>query len=107
VSGGLRADSRAFELDSIAAYLEITAEGRVLIHSGKVELGTGVATALCQIVAAEFGVPVSQVQIEMGDTGRTPDQGTTAGSKTLQVAGEHLRRVASGARAELLERASE
>ena len=43
----------------------------------------------------------------MGDTSRTPDQGTTAGSKTLQIAGPRLRRAAIAARHELLRQAAE
>lgn len=93
--------------ESVDSYLELDANGTVTVYSGKVELGTGVATALMQIVAGELGVPLGQVRIVMGDTALTPDQGTTAGSKTIQIAGPTLRRAAAEARRSLLERAAE
>ena len=101
------APERSRHLDAISSFIELTADGSVTVFSGKVELGTGIATALAQIVAGELGIAVSQVHLEMGDTGRTPNEGTTAGSKTLQIAGPRLRRAAVAARRELLREAGE
>ena len=98
---------RTLDTTSVDAFIEIGRDGTVTAYSGKVELGTGVQTALAQIVAAELGVPVEMVRVVMGDTALTPDQGVTAGSKTLQVAGPVLRRVAMEARRALLERAAD
>jgi nicotinate dehydrogenase subunit B len=100
-------DVRVLDTPSVAAFIEIHPDGTVTAYCGKVELGTGIATALAQLVAAQLGVPVGRVRVEMGDTARTPDQGVTAGSKTLQVAGPVLRRAAAAARMALLERAAE
>jgi nicotinate dehydrogenase subunit B len=91
------------ELDS---WLAIDNEGMVTLFSGKVELGTGVQTALAQIVAEELDVPMARVRVIQGETGRVPNQGTTAGSKTIQVGGVQIRKVAASARAALLELAS-
>ncbi len=99
-------DVRTRDTDKAASFLELTADGDVVVYSGKVELGTGVATAIIQIVAAELRLPLDRVRIEMADTSRTPDQGTTSGSKTLQVAGPVFRHAAILAREELLERAA-
>ncbi len=98
--------ARPRELNRVGSFLELTADGTVTVYCGKVELGTGIATALLQIVADELGLPMSQLKIVMADTLLTPDQGTTAGSKTIQQAGIVIRRAACGARCELLERAS-
>ncbi len=100
-------DVRRLDTIAVASFLELDSDGTVTIYSGKVELGTGIATALLQIVADELGVPIESIRIVMGDTALTPDQGTTAGSKTLQVAGPLLQRAAIAARRELLERAAE
>jgi nicotinate dehydrogenase subunit B len=100
-------DVRQRDASTVDAFLELAPDGTFAIYSGKVELGTGVATALTQIVADELGVPIQQVHIVMGDTSRTPDQGVTAGSKTIQVAGPVLRRAAAEARRELLDRAAD
>ena len=100
-------DVRARDVAAVAAFLEVAPDGTVTVYSGKVEIGTGIATALSQIVADELGVAPDRVRMVMGDTALTPDQGTTAGSKTLQIAGPLLRRAAAGARRELLDRAAD
>jgi nicotinate dehydrogenase subunit B len=86
--------------------LTIDADGNVTVYSGKVELGTGVRTALAQIVAEALDVPFERVTLVMGDTGLTPDEGGTTGSKTLQDAGSRLQRIAAEARTILLSRAA-
>ncbi len=88
-------------------WLAIEPDGTVLAYSGKVELGTGVRTALAQIVAEELDVPFERVRMVMGDTARTPDEGYTAGSMTIITSGAALRNAAAQARRILLEMASE
>jgi CO/xanthine dehydrogenase Mo-binding subunit len=92
---------------SIDSWLAIDVDGGVTVYTGKVELGTGIRTALAQFVAEELGVPFDRVTLVMGDTQQTPDQGTTAGSKTVQTVGPLLQQVAAEARLVLLKRASE
>ncbi len=87
-------------------WISIAADGTVVVHSGKVELGTGVRTALAQIVAEELDVPLDRIRMVMGDTGRTPNEGYTAGSKTIRMGGQALRDAAAEARQALLEAAS-
>lgn len=99
-------DVRTRDASTVDAFLEVAPDGTVTVYSGKVEFGTGIATALAQIVADELGVPFDRVRLVMGDTALTPDQGTTAGSKTVQIAGPLLRRSANAARLVLLERAA-
>ena len=91
---------------SIDTRLTIDADGLVTVYSGKVELGTGVRTALAQIVAEALDVPFERITLVMGDTGLTPDEGGTTGSKTLQDAGSQLQRIAAEARHILLARAA-
>ncbi len=79
---------------------------QVTAFSGKVELGTGTLTALAQIVAEELDVPMERVHMVMGDTQRTPNEGYTAGSMTVQASGSALRLAAAEARRFLLEMAS-
>jgi nicotinate dehydrogenase subunit B len=93
--------------NQIDAWLNIGRDGSVTVYSGKVELGTGVQTALAQIVAEELDVPFARVSVIMGDTAKTPDQSYTAGSQTLQVAGPQLRKAAAAARQVLLGLAAE
>jgi nicotinate dehydrogenase subunit B len=65
--------------------------------AGKVDLGTGIATALGQLVAEELGLPFDRVVLLLGDTARAPNQGPTIASATLQIAAEPLRRAAAQA----------
>ena len=98
----------AFEVSGeIDDWIAIDADGTVHVRSGKVELGTGVRTALAQIAAEELDVAVERVRMGMGDTGRTPDEGYTAGSNTIKVGGVTVRTACAEARAVLLERAAE
>jgi nicotinate dehydrogenase subunit B len=88
-------------------WLAIQPDGSLLAYSGKVELGTGVRTALAQIVAEELDLPFERVRLVMGDTALTPDEGYTAGSMTIQTSGKALRQAAAEARRALLEMAGE
>ena len=91
----------------VDAWLGISSDGRVTAYCGHVELGTGVETALTQMVADELDVPFDSVSIVQGDTLLTPDQGPTWGSLTIQVAGLQMRKAAACARRKLLELAAE
>jgi nicotinate dehydrogenase subunit B len=88
-------------------WLSIGKDGTITAFSGKVELGTGVRTALAQIVAEELDVPLERVRMVMGDTDLTPDEGYTAGSMTISSSGTALRQAAAEARHIMLEMAAE
>src|SRR6516162_5368047 len=62
-------------LDDVDAFLAIGADGRVTLYTGKVDLGTGIRTALAQIAAEELDLPFDRVTTTQGDTSLTPDQG--------------------------------
>jgi nicotinate dehydrogenase subunit B len=87
-------------------WLAIEPDGTITVYSGKVELGTGVRTALAQIVAEEMDVALHRIRMVMGDTARTPNEGYTAGSMTVKSSGMTLRRAAATARQLLLEMAA-
>jgi len=92
--------------DLVDSYLAIGRDGRITVYSGKVDLGTGLRTALTQIVAEELDVPLDQVTLIQGDTLLTPDQGPSFGSLSIQNGGAQLRQAAATARRALLERAA-
>ncbi len=93
-------------LDEVDAFLAIDPSGHVTLYSGKVELGTGVRTALTQIVAEELDVPMARVEVIEGDTALTPAQGPTWGSLSIQVGGIQIRQAAATARQALLQDAA-
>jgi nicotinate dehydrogenase subunit B len=92
--------------EQVDSYLAIGPDGRITVYSGKVDLGTGLRTALTQIVAEELDVPLGHVTLIQGDTLLTPDQGPSFGSLSIQNGGAQLRRAAATARRALLERAA-
>jgi len=89
-------------LQQLDAWLAVGADGNITVFTGKVELGTGVQTALAQIVAEELDVSFQRVHMVMGDTAKCPNQGPTVGSQTLYRAGPQLRQAAAEARAALV-----
>jgi len=88
------------------AWLEMAPNGAVTFYTGKVELGTGVDTALAQMVAEELDVELGRIAMVMGDTERCPDQIGTFGSITVSLAGPQVRQAAAEARLALLELAA-
>ena len=88
-------------------FLRIMADDQVVAFCGHVDLGTGIATSLAQIVAEELDACPARVRMVLGHTEDTPDQGATIASETIQVTAIPLRRAAAQARHLLLERAAE
>ncbi|WJF90127.1 xanthine dehydrogenase family protein molybdopterin-binding subunit [Paraburkholderia bonniea] len=99
--------ARDLPLDQVDTFIAIAADGRVTAFNGHVDLGTGVRTALAQIVAEELDVAFDQVEMILGDTSRTPNQGPTIASATIQVTSVPLRQAAAEARRFLLEQAGQ
>jgi len=87
---------------TLDAWLRINADGSVTVFTGKVELGQGIVTALAQIAAEELEVPLGRVTMISGDTGRTPNEGQTAGSQSIEQSGTALRMAGAEVRALLI-----
>ena len=102
----LAQDAKPLALTEVDSFLAIDPKGIVTVYSGKVDLGTGVATALPQIVADELDVPLSAIKLIQGDTAVTPEQGPTWGSLSVQIGGMQLRNAAATAKAALLDEAA-
>jgi CO/xanthine dehydrogenase Mo-binding subunit len=79
----------------------ITAEGRALVLAGTAEIGQGMRTIFCQIVADELGIGFDAVDIEEPDTSRVPDSGPTVASRTTMVVGRVVQLAAREAREKL------
>jgi len=84
------------------AWLRIDPNGTVTIFTGKIELGQGIGTALSQIAADELDVDLKRIDIVYGDTARTPNEGQTAGSLSVEQSGTALRFACAEARSILL-----
>src|SRR6476620_6774282 len=88
-------------------FVRITADGSVSAYNGHVDLGTGIRTALGQIVAEELDVSFARVVVVLGDTAVVPNQGATIASETIQITAVPLRKAAAQARHFLIARAAE
>jgi CO/xanthine dehydrogenase Mo-binding subunit len=95
------APAKTVAVDQVDGFLAIDAKGGVTIYSGKVDLGTGIRTAMTQIAAEELSIPLDRVTVIQGDTLLTPDQGITWGSLSIQNGGMQIRQAAATARAAL------
>jgi nicotinate dehydrogenase subunit B len=100
--GASQAAKKTVDPGSVESFLAINPDGTVTVFSGKVDLGTGLRTALTQMVADELDVGFSKVTLIQGDTDLTPDQGVTFGSLSIQNGGAQLRQAAATARRALL-----
>src|SRR5713101_9543779 len=92
---------------SFETFVKITADGSVTAFNGHVDLGTGIRTAVGQIVAEELDVSLARVVVVLGDTSRVPNQGATIASETIQITAVPLRKAAAQARQFLIARAAE
>jgi CO/xanthine dehydrogenase Mo-binding subunit len=80
------------------AWIRIDSAGTVTVYTGKVELGQGIRTALIQIAAEELEVLPNSIELVTADTGRTPNEGYTAGSHSIQDSGTAIRNAAAQVR---------
>ncbi len=62
-----------------AAHAILTAEGRLTIRCATHEIGTGISTAMAQLAANALGLPLPDVQFELGDSA-FPEAPVTGGS---------------------------
>ena len=88
------------------AWIRIGTDGNAMVCTGKVELGQGIVTALAQIAAEELDLPLDRVQMISGDTERTPNEGVTAGSQSIENSGIALRLAGAQVRGILVELAA-
>src|SRR2546430_293530 len=92
---------------AVETFIRITSDGSVSAYNGHVDLGTGIRTALGQIVAEELDVSFARVVVVLGDTSEVPNQGATIASETIQITAVPLRNAAAQARQFLVARAAE
>ena len=86
-------------------FVALCDDGSVHAFNGHVDLGTGIRTALAQIVADELDVPFARVTMILGHTEDAPNQGPTIASETIQITAVPLRQAAATARQALVRRA--
>ncbi len=83
VAGALGARAGLFE----AGEVRVDPTGTVTVFTGSHSHGQGHETTFAQVVAAKLGIPIENVEIVHGDTGRVPFGMGTYGSRSLSVGG--------------------
>ncbi len=83
IAGALGARAGLFE----AGEVRVHPTGTVTVFTGSHSHGQGHETTFAQVVAAKLGIPVENVEIVHGDTGRVPFGMGTYGSRSLAVGG--------------------
>jgi carbon-monoxide dehydrogenase large subunit len=83
IAGALGARAGLFE----AGEVRVHPTGSVSVFTGSHSHGQGHETTFAQVVAARLGIPVANVDIVHGDTGRVPFGMGTYGSRSLSVGG--------------------
>ncbi|MFP4906111.1 molybdopterin cofactor-binding domain-containing protein, partial [Paraburkholderia sp. BR14261] len=91
---------------SLDAWIKVAPDGHVSVFTGKVELGTGVRTALLQLAAEELDLAPHAIEMITADTAATPNEGYTAGSHTMADSGTAILNAAAQVRTLLVESAA-
>jgi nicotinate dehydrogenase subunit B len=71
-------------------WIGVDADG-LMVRSGKVELGQGIATAMAAIAASELRIDPLQIRVMPADTVLGPNEGYTAGSFSVEHGGPAMR----------------
>jgi CO/xanthine dehydrogenase Mo-binding subunit len=87
VSGG-RWHSRVGASDALVKLLP---DGRVELSVGVVDIGTGAKSTMAVIAGEALGVPISDIEVDWGDTQTTPFAPGEGGSKTTSCVGTAVR----------------
>jgi len=81
--------------DELDSWIAILPDGKVTAFFGKMDMGQGVDVAIGQIVADELDVRFDRVNVVMGDTAFTCNQGGASGSTGIQTGAPTLRYAAA------------
>jgi len=92
---------------SLDAWIRLDADGTVTVFTGKAELGQGIKTALIQIAAEQLGIDPAGIHLVTADTSGTPDEGFTAGSRSLTDSGTAIMHASAQLRELLIARGAE
>ena len=69
------------------ALVHVYTDGTVLVSHGGTEMGQGLNTKVCQVVAAELGIALAQVRATAADTSKVANTSATAASTGFDLNG--------------------
>ena len=82
-------------------------KGSLVVHTGKVDIGQRISTAVAQIAHEELTLPLDRIEVAPVRTGAAPDEGITSGSNSIEQSGFAIRKAAATLRTSLLEHVAE
>jgi CO/xanthine dehydrogenase Mo-binding subunit len=95
------------EADAAIVWIEVTAEGRVIVKCSLTEYGQGIYTGFVRIVSNVLGTSPGRVSVISPDTDLVPDSGPTVASRSTVFGGKAMLIAAEKLRVKLAEVASE
>ena len=81
-------------MNQAGALVHVYTDGSVHLNHGGTEMGQGLYIKVAQVVAEEFGIPVTQVNITTTTTGKVPNTSPTAASSGSDLNGMAARNAA-------------
>ena len=85
------------------ALVNVYTDGTVLLNHGGTEMGQGLHTKVAQVVATEFGLPMSAIRVTATDTGKIPNTSATAASSGADLNGKAAQAAAQTIRKRLVD----
>ena len=89
------------------AWIRVGSDGRAHVVTAMQDIGTGTRTAMAQIAAEELGLPLTHVDVVLGDSARGPYATLSAGSSTTPSVGPAVRAAAADAKRQIIEIAAQ
>ncbi len=86
--------------------LEVTREGKILVRSAAADVGQGILTVVCQIVAEVLDIPMDLVEMAPGDTHATRNAGSTSATRQTIFSGNAAKLAAEELLGKIYHRAS-
>jgi nicotinate dehydrogenase subunit B len=99
--------TREIDPERINAWLQVHEDGSIHVLTGKMELGQGIRIAIAQVAAEELNTDPERVTVHLAETGITPDEGYTAGSRSIEQSAMAVRKATATAARLLINRAAE
>jgi CO/xanthine dehydrogenase Mo-binding subunit len=88
-----------------AAHINVNTDGSIVLVIGATDI-SGTRTAFAQIVAEEFGIPLNEVTVVLGDTETAPFASISVGSMTTRSTGKAVYRACQDVKGQLCRKAA-
>jgi xanthine dehydrogenase large subunit len=89
------------------ALIHVYTDGTVLLNHGGTEMGQGLFTKVAQVVATEFGLPLTAIRVSATDTSKVPNTSASAASASADLNGKAAQAAAATIRGRLVQFACE